>query len=157
MNFEHLVEINDPGNPLVVPLTREQLWRGLVIRAEQPQLSVMGLERCLIVERREGYLRRELSFGNLVVRDEVTLVEPEHVTYEVAATEHFPASRLRMAIEEPFPQRLFIRFTYELADPDAPAPDDLVASHLKQAYIQADNDTVAVIRRLEREGQLMPQ
>jgi hypothetical protein len=157
MNFEHLVEINDPSNPVVTPLTREQLWFGLVVRAEQPELSVMALDRCLIVERRPGYLKRELHFGNLQIHDEVTLVEMEHVTYEVSASATFPASRLRMAIEEPFAGRLFLRFTYQVADPNAPAVEDLIASHLKQAYIEADNDTVAVIRRLAKEGMLPPQ
>ena len=33
MNYEHLVQINDPLNPLLDTLTREQLWAGLVLRA----------------------------------------------------------------------------------------------------------------------------
>ena len=40
MKFEHLVEINDPMNPLLDTLTREQLWHGLVLRAEQPKLFI---------------------------------------------------------------------------------------------------------------------
>ena len=34
LNFEHLVQVNDPLNPLAETLTREQLWQGLVLRAE---------------------------------------------------------------------------------------------------------------------------
>ena len=45
MKFTHLVEINMPDNPLVMKITREQLWRGLVLRAERPTLFVMGLMR----------------------------------------------------------------------------------------------------------------
>ena len=33
MQFSHLIQINDPFNPLIDPLSREQLWRGLVLRA----------------------------------------------------------------------------------------------------------------------------
>ena len=36
MNFEHLIQINDPENPLAPPLTREQLWQGLSHRIENP-------------------------------------------------------------------------------------------------------------------------
>ena len=36
MKFNHLVEINMPDNPLVMMITREQLWHGLVLRAEMP-------------------------------------------------------------------------------------------------------------------------
>ncbi|MHA0111691.1 AtaL-like protein, partial [Klebsiella pneumoniae] len=38
MKFNHLIQINDPLNPLIDSLTREQLWRGLVLRAESPRL-----------------------------------------------------------------------------------------------------------------------
>ena len=34
MKFEHLIEINDPLNPLIDTLSLEQVWRGLVLRAE---------------------------------------------------------------------------------------------------------------------------
>ena len=40
MKFEHLIEINDPLNPLIDPLSVDQLWRGLVLRAESPKLFV---------------------------------------------------------------------------------------------------------------------
>jgi hypothetical protein len=36
LNFEHLIQINDPLNPLLENMTRDQLWEGLVLRAEQP-------------------------------------------------------------------------------------------------------------------------
>jgi hypothetical protein len=42
MRFEHLVEINDPLMPLLTELTREQLWRGLVLRAEDPTQFIGG-------------------------------------------------------------------------------------------------------------------
>ena len=40
MKFSHLVQINDSLNPLIDSLPREQLWRGLVMRAENPLLFV---------------------------------------------------------------------------------------------------------------------
>ena len=51
MNFEHLIQINDPLNPFVESMTREQVWEGLVLRVEQPQLFVIGLDRCVILSR----------------------------------------------------------------------------------------------------------
>ena len=36
MKFEHLVQINDPLNPLIDSLTRDQLWRGLMRYIETP-------------------------------------------------------------------------------------------------------------------------
>ncbi len=151
MNFEHLIEVNAPGNPMIEPLSRNQLWQGLVIRAENPELSVMGLDACVVLERRTGYLRRELRFGRLRIQDEVFLSHMSEVRYDVMASENFPASSLSMRIEEPAPEHLFVRFTYTTTqEPD----DELVVNHLKQAYIQTDNDTVAVIRELGKLGKL---
>ena len=49
MNFEHLIQINDPENPLVAPLTRDQLWLGLNHRIENPVPFLPGLESCTIL------------------------------------------------------------------------------------------------------------
>ena len=46
MKFNHLIQINDPLNPLIDSLTREQLWRGLVLRAESPRLFMPHLDDC---------------------------------------------------------------------------------------------------------------
>ena len=153
MNFEHLIEINDPGNPLLEPLSRNQLWQGLVLRAENPELSVIGLDACIMLERRADYLRRELRFGSLRINDEVFLEPRQSVRYEIMASEQFAASTLTMRIEEPYPGRYFIRFIYANVDDEN---DELVHGHLIQAYEQADKDTVAVIRELAKMGKLGP-
>ncbi len=73
MHFEHLIQINDPLNPFVETMTREQLWEGLVLRAEQPQLFVLGLDSCTILSRTDSTLERELHYGQATVCDRVTL------------------------------------------------------------------------------------
>ena len=153
MNFEHLIEINDPDNVLLEPLSRHQLWQGLVLRAETPELSLVGLDVCVILERRRDYLRRELRFGRLHVQDEVFLTPMLEVRYEVMANEAYSASQLCMRIEEPYPGRLFVRFVYRSEHEQT---EEMVRNHLKQAYIESDNDTVAVIRELGKLGKLGP-
>ena len=51
MNFEHLLQINDPENPLVDTLSRDQLWQGLLHRVENPSPFLPGLESSTILER----------------------------------------------------------------------------------------------------------
>ena len=157
MNFEHLIEINSGELSLVEPLSRAQLWRGLVIRAERPKLFVLGLDESEVEQIDAQHLRRELRFGTFHVRDEVRLIPQEAVVYNVAATGTSPASILVMRIEEPEAGHLFLRFTYtSQVDPtsDTPTLDDFVAGHLKQAYTEADIDTVKVIRDLASQGLL---
>lgn len=158
MNFEHLIEINDAGDADIPPLSRSQLWHGLVVRAQRPQLFVIGLDQCTILEQGEDFVERELLFGRFRVRDRVSFVDQQAVIYDVQPGPTTAASRLTMAIEEPMPGRLYVRFIYADRDPDESEPvDGMVALHLKQAYIHADIDTVAVIRRLAAQGVLVDE
>lgn len=159
MNFEHLIEINDPKNPLLAHLSRAQLWVGLLLRAEYPQRVVIGLDQCRILEKTPDGLKRELHFGHWVIRDTARFMPQQRVIYDVEATASSPASQLCMTIEEPEAGRLFLRFTYtdQGSHPDT-ALEDFTAAHVRQAYVQADLDTVAAIRAWGREGLLdLPQ
>jgi len=151
LKFEHLVEINDPADPDITPLSRAQLWRGLRLRAEDPRRFVYGLDACLVAERGPDYLVRRLRFGKKIVSDRVDFTGAESVRYAVAASEDYAASSLTMQIEEPAPGRLFLRFVYASDGLGSEASfDDVV----KQAYYEADLDTVARIRQLAAEGRL---
>lgn len=149
MKFSHLIQINDPLNPLIDPLSREQLWRGLVLRAENPLLFVIGLDSFELVERSGNELLRMLRFGSLQLRDRVSFSPMRQVRYAIEAAEESPAATLAMTIEEPEPGQLFVRFDYETLPAGTAEPlDAFYSSFAKQAYIEADIDTISTIRRL---------
>ncbi|VCU72491.1 hypothetical protein PIGHUM_04590 [Pigmentiphaga humi] len=159
LRFEHLIQINDPLMPLLTPLTREQIWRGLYIRAHQPTEFVMGLESCTIENETVGpeqtVLTRVLDFGPFQVHDQVTLTPMDGVRIVAAATELWPRSTAAVNIEEPEEGSLFLRFTYELELKEGHSELDETAVELrKQAYIAADMDTVQRIRELAESGRL---
>ena len=153
MIFEHLVEINNPGDPLIAPLTRQQLWHGLVLRAESPTLFVPHLDSCDIVDRSELAIARRLTYGELEIHDRVTYLMHHQVRYHVAAQRDFSDSSLTMTIEEPQPDRLFVRFQYEDASPDEGA-DAMYNDFRRSAYRESDIDTILVIRNLAAQGRL---
>ena len=154
MNFEHLVQVNDPLNPLAETLTRDQLWEGLVLRAEQPQLFVLGLDSCTILSRTADTLERELHYGHATVRDRVTLTSNESVRYDILATEAHVGGSLTMTIEQPDALQLFLRFEYETTLPTPDTEDDRQTSEIvKSAYREADIDTVRLIREYARNPQ----
>jgi hypothetical protein len=147
MQFSHLIQINDPFNPLIDPLSREELWRGLVLRAENPLLFVLALDRFEIVERSENALARVLHFGKLRLRDTVSFSPMQQVRYDIEAAGDSPAATLAMTIEEPAPGQLFVRFDYETRETAAPL-QEFYSSFARQAYVEADIDTISTIRRL---------
>jgi hypothetical protein len=153
MQFQHLIQINDPLNPLIDNLTRDQLWRGLVLRAESPKLFVPHLDECTLLERDGDVQARSLRYGELIIHDHVTFNPQNTVRYDVPAQGDIPPSSLVMTIEEPQPEALFVRFEYDGGQPD----DDLDAFYnafRRSAYEESDIDTIRVIRQLADEGRL---
>lgn len=151
MEFSHLIQINDPGNPAIEPLTREQLWQGLVARAERPAHFLIGMDECQILSRGENTLERQLRFGNLIVRDRVIFEPRVAVRYEIEPSAQVPGGSLVMQIEEPQPGQLFVRFDYRL-EVYAGGDEAFCSEFRKSAYQEADIDTIWMIRQLAASG-----
>ncbi len=155
MKFEHLIEINDPLNPLIDELTVEQLWRGLVLRAESPKLFVPHLDEAVIDERGDQGFRRRLRYGELLVEDRVVLTPRSCVRYEVPAQNEITASSLTMTIEQPNAHSLFVRFAYDDGhDAATDAANAMYDDFRRSAYVESDIDTIRVLRDLAAEGRL---
>ncbi len=155
MKFEHLIEINDPLNPLIDALSLEQLWRGLVLRAESPKLFVPHLDESIIEDRTERSFRRRLRYGKLVIEDTVLLEPMRKVRYEVAPQPDISASSLTMTIESPEPELLYVRFEYQDGhDAATDAANAMYDEFRRSAYQESDIDTIRVLRDLAAQGRL---
>lgn len=155
MKFAHLVEINDPLNPLIDPLSRAQVWRGLVLRATTPEKFVPHLDRCTLLEQSEFSLSRQLQYGELLVRDEVHFLPQQQVVYDVPTQKDIPQSRLTVTIVEPDPLVLFVRFEYEdNASAEQDSANAFYDDFRRSAYQESDIDTIRTIREMAAAGQL---
>jgi hypothetical protein len=155
MKFEHLIQINDPLNPLIDEMTREQLWRGLVLRAESPKMFIPHLDECTIDSRDTGSFTRSCRYGELVVADKVILTPLQQVRFEVHAQGDISASSLTVTIESPSEHTLFVRFKYDDGhDAETDAANAMYDEFKKSAYQEADIDTIRILRELAAEGRL---
>lgn len=156
MKFSHSIEINDPQNPHIVPLTRQQLWLGLVLRAEAPKLFMPHLNQCILFDPTDNTVARELHYGDLVIRDRVTFdVLQQEVHYDVPAQGELAASSLVMRIEEMQPGALSVRFEYDDGfDAATDAANAMFNEYRRLAYFAADTDTIDIIRVLAAQGAL---
>ena len=149
MNFEHLIQINDPENPLVESLNRDQLWLGLMHRIDNPVPFLPGLESSRIIERDGTTLLRELDFGPAVIQDRITLSEKISVRFDILPSEAHAGGSLSITIEEPEPDFFFLRFAYETTLANNPNSEDRAyIDYVKSAYHQSDVDCVRLIRML---------
>ena len=149
MKFNHLIEINDPLNPLIEPLSRPQLWRGLVLRVQSPKLFVPWLDECTITSLDTHRLERTLRYGEVSIRDIVTLTPEELVQIDVPAQTDIVASGLSMRIEEPGPGLYFVRFSYDDGVEEAAGSMDAFYNEFRHsAYQESDIDTIRIVREL---------
>lgn len=158
MRFEHLVQMNDPLSPLVEPLTRAQLWQGLLLRAEQPGVFMTQLADARIVVRGDLSIARELNFGSFKIRDRVRLEPMQRIVIETEATRDHGVGTLTVSIEEPGDELLQLRFEYQLSRArfDDAAQEAMYDEFIKSAYLQADIDCVRIIRQRVAEEEWAP-
>jgi hypothetical protein len=114
LHHEHIVRINDPANIAGAWLTREQLWAGLQYTVLAPELLDESIDSASIEEIGPSRLRRQIRRGRCATSDEVELVPNESLQIRADATGAFAGSTLTIRIEEPAPEMLFVRFTYDV-------------------------------------------
>ena len=153
MKFNHLIQINDPLNPLIDTMTRAELWSGLVLRAESPKLFMPHLDECQLTEQSAASVKRELRYGQLRICDVVTYEPQRRVHYHVPAQGDIPTSS--MTIEEPEEGALFVRFEYDDGGPDEVSSEQAFYDQFRRsAYEEADIDTIRIIRELSVRGSI---
>lgn len=143
MFYEHLIEINNPAELLLAPLTREQLWRGLLLRVEQPDRFLPQLETFSTRQLDDTSLSRSLNFGTVVIHDRVQLLPLQQVEIAITAPAEHSGSLLVISIEEPEPLRLFLRFSYRTT-----LTDEEAMEYVKSAYRESDIESVRIMRSL---------
>lgn len=153
MHYEHIVAVNDLGNPEMLVLSRAQLWQGLLLKAESPQLFHPHIESVVILERTATGLLREVDFGNMQVRERILLQEGVSLQHDTEPGANHAGGKLLVQIEEPDPDSLFVRFSYETPTPQDPESQHLIG-YLKEMWRQMDVESIRKIRELAQAGSL---
>jgi hypothetical protein len=145
VRYEHLVQVNDLQRPDIRPISRSQLWRGLLLRAARPELFDPSIDATRVLEESEQHVLRELCRGPSTSTERVRLIPEETIEFTAEAGTPLAGSMLTLRIEEPAPSALFVRFAYDLRGPGVPE-DDAERRALRHAYYYSGIDTVRQIR-----------
>lgn len=149
LEFEHIIQVNDPSNGELALLSRTQLWEGLMLRARRPD-RFNGSLKVTNKEYAEDEFERIIEVGDYTFHERVMLYPDERIhTQTMEEYEQIEAESITQ-LEEPEEGYLFVRFTYrrELEEDGA----DEVGEHLKSAYLQTDRDAIGLIRSLADQG-----
>ncbi len=153
MHYEHLVAVNNPNNSSGFSISRKQLWQGLMLRVESPQLFIPNVEHVALQERTEHLILREMQLGVLLVRDTIRLQQESQIDFLTEPGEHHQGGRLVLTIEEPEPTNLFVRFCYNT--PSSSDPEETkYESYLQKMWHQVDVECIRIIRGLAESGRL---
>jgi hypothetical protein len=146
LHHEHIVRINDPANVAGAWLTREQLWAGLHHTVVAPELLDETIDSASVEEIVPGRLRREIRRGRNATNDEVELVPNESLRIRADSAGAFAGSTLTIRIEEPAPEMLFVRFTYDVCGLEDPR-DEQEDTARCSAYHSLDIERIRAVRR----------
>jgi hypothetical protein len=142
------------SNPKEPKLTRELVWRGLVMKAENPLPFVPVITKCTVRERAADRLVREIVDKGDTIVENVTfypqrMVKIERVTGRVLGT------ILNEIIEDD--GELALRFTFKLTveglAPGSAAETEFAAT-MEQGYLMAVAATLKAMRELARDNAL---
>ena len=156
------VAVND--DPQQPRLSRADVWRGLVLKADNALPFVPQMTRCDVLERGDNWLLREITFRGEDARERVTLFPQQRVHFE--RVQGATRGTIDNEIVEDDRGELHLRFAFGFDQPTAgaltseaiaaylkgtlPSPD-LSAVHVQSAYLNAVNATLEAIRRVVRE------
>jgi hypothetical protein len=129
--------VNPPGTD--VPLTRELVWSGLVMKAENAVPFVPGMQECTIVERFEGGFIRKILINGRHWTERITLTPEAQVLFERLGDDGKPVGWIANVLSEG-EDGLILTFVLNV-----PASD---GRDMKQNYTSAIAATLRTTREL---------
>lgn len=149
-NLSHAIRINPEGAE--PKLTREQVWRGLEMKAENALPFVNGMTQCDVIERTDTTILREVTFMGGQSQEFITLFAPVKV--------HFNRTDGTGWIDNTisdFDDELILTFTFGINFPGIAEGSDEEREKgdgMRGAYVGAVAATLTRVREMVAAGEL---
>jgi len=147
------IKIND--NPAEPPLTRSLVWRGLMMKAENPMPFVPVISACRIVERHGDQLVRKIVDRGDPITERVTFFPERMVRFERLSGRVLGI--ILNEIVEDDDGDLALRFTFNLAVEGiatGSAAEQQFANEMEHGYLMAVAATLKAMRALTKANSL---
>jgi hypothetical protein len=151
ISVSKVVPVNPPDEDVV--LTREDVWKGLVLKAENALPFVPAMTMCEVKEQTETMIVREIEFRGERFGERITFDPQRQVTF--VRTSGSVLGTIRNEIEEEDGElRLRFSFDLELQDIEpGSAAEKEYEQTMRGDYLKAVDATLSAIRRWVREGE----
>lgn len=153
INVSRRIPVNAPGQPA---LTRADVWKGLVMKADNALPFVPAMTHCQVLEREgENVFVREIEFRGERCRERVTLMPQQRVKFE-----RLDGSVLGTILNEieDDAEGLGLRFSFSLSLAgvmDGSPAEVEYGKVVEKDYLKAVDATLAAIRRMKGDRDLL--
>ncbi len=144
------VVVNPPG---ARELTRAQVWKGLVMKAENAVGFVSAMMSCKIIERYDDGFLREIELRGERMRERITFTPEVLVHFDRVAGARFPGWIDNLLSDSE--RGLMLTFTFAIGFPGAApgsAEEKSQGDAVRESYLSAIRTTLARTRELVEAG-----
>lgn len=148
--LSHAIPVNPPGAEPA--LTREQVWRGLELKAENAMPFVDGMTQCDVDERSGNTLTRTITFRGTQHREKATLFAPVKVQFE-----RLDGTGWIDNVISESEGGLLLTFTFGISFPgiaEGTPEEQAQGDNMRGAYTGAVAATLNRVRQMVRDGEL---
>ena len=146
------IEVNPAGE--AISISREQMWKGLVMKAEYAVPFVPAMKECRILERFDDGFLREVHLRGSVMRERIVFTPEVEVYFKRVDP---PNGGWITNVISDSNRGLLLTFTFALTFPGIAEGSNDERQHgdaVKDSYVAAISATLAETRRRAREGVL---
>ena len=134
-------------------LSRSDIWKGLVMKAENALPFVPGMAKCSIVERKPNGLVRDIIFRGEDARERITLYPEKKVVFvrESGNIDGFIVNEVLGGDDD---LRLRFSFALQLVDAPSDSPEEREFRQIMERdYLKAVDATLGAIRQMVADPQ----
>lgn len=147
----HTLPVNEYGPPL----TRSEVWQGLLLKAENPVPFIDAMSACTVIDRGDNWLLRDFTLRGEDMQERVVFEPEERVTF--VRTRSSAMGTILNEIVGLDDGGLGLRFTFSLdvaGLAEGSPEEDAFARGMSESYFRAVASTLAEIRRRRAAGAL---
>jgi Acetylaranotin biosynthesis cluster protein L/SnoaL-like domain len=139
------VPVNEAGK---IYLSRHDVWTGLMMKAQNALPYVPQMQKCEVLEQRDGWLLRDIVFNNTPLRERVTFEPEARVIFDRIGGPEL--GRIENIIGEDDHGNLTLTFAFGLTKEGIEGNTDAERAHfapMEGAYMGAVAATLGAVRR----------
>jgi len=154
IHVDKTLPINPDKSGAVPILSRDQVWRGLMMKVNDARPFVPLMSKCEVTERLENGLLRDIVFDGMALAEKITFYPQEKVAFERVG-EGAELGTIWNEIIEDDDGELHLRFAFELEVADlSEAEEQDYRDTRASGYLAAVNATLELLRNLARTGKI---